>query len=102
MSDISSHASRLSHDLRRVMDDAEALLRSTAGSADDATKDLRQRVQASLEAAQHNLSALQDATVERARAAARAADGYVHDNPWSSMGAAAALGLLVGVLLARR
>jgi ElaB/YqjD/DUF883 family membrane-anchored ribosome-binding protein len=29
-------------------------------------------------------------------------DEYVHDNPWSSIGAAAALGILIGVLLGRR
>ena len=32
----------------------------------------------------------------------RKTDEYVRDNPWSSIGAAAALGLLVGVLLGRR
>lgn len=102
MSDISSRAAKLSHDLQRVIDDAEALLRTTAGTADDATRDLRQRVQAGLAAARENLDHLQDATVERARAAARATDGYVRENPWQSVGAAAALGLLVGVLIARR
>ena len=38
----------------------------------------------------------------RARQAAEYTDEYVHDNPWSSIGAAAALGLLIGVLLGRR
>ncbi len=47
---------------------------------------------------------LADATAagrERARQAAAATDDYVHDNPWSSIGAAA-LGLLIGVLLGTR
>jgi ElaB/YqjD/DUF883 family membrane-anchored ribosome-binding protein len=30
------------------------------------------------------------------------ARGYVHDNPWQALGIAAAAGLVVGVLLARR
>jgi ElaB/YqjD/DUF883 family membrane-anchored ribosome-binding protein len=33
---------------------------------------------------------------------ARATDDYVHENPWSSIGAAAGVGLLVGMLIARR
>ena len=37
-----------------------------------------------------------------ARRAATVTDEYVHDNPWSSIGAAAALGMLIGVLLGRR
>jgi len=38
----------------------------------------------------------------RARAAARATDQYVHDNPWPVLGAAAAFGFLSGYLLGRR
>jgi ElaB/YqjD/DUF883 family membrane-anchored ribosome-binding protein len=102
MSEASAHSERLMTDLKRVVGDAEALLRSTADTADESARTLRKRVQASLDEAQVNLASLQEATVEKARAAARAADGYVHDNPWSSIGAAAALGLLVGVLLGRR
>lgn len=102
MSDLNAHTSRLMNDLQRVVADAEALLRSTADAADDSTISLRKRVQASLHEAQANLGSLQQAAADKARAAARAADGYVHDNPWSSIGAAAALGLLVGVLLGRR
>jgi len=38
----------------------------------------------------------------RARASARAADEYVHDNPWASVGMAAGIGFLIGYLLGRR
>ncbi|MEO8299731.1 MAG: DUF883 family protein [Burkholderiales bacterium] len=102
MSDTTIHTTRLMTDLKRVVSDAQALLHSTADATDESTKGMRRRMQASLEEAQANLSSLQQAAVERARAAAQAADGYVHENPWSSIGAAAALGLLVGVLLGRR
>ena len=36
------------------------------------------------------------------RAAGRAADDYVHDNPWRSIGIAAGFGLVVGLLIGRR
>ena len=49
------------------------------------------------------LLALFDAALRaQARRAMNATDDYVHDNPWSSIGAAAAIGMLVGVLLGRR
>jgi ElaB/YqjD/DUF883 family membrane-anchored ribosome-binding protein len=40
--------------------------------------------------------------VEKAKAAAKATDGYVHDNPWKSVSIAAGAGLLIGLLLGRR
>jgi ElaB/YqjD/DUF883 family membrane-anchored ribosome-binding protein len=38
-----------------------------------------------------------DSLRERARAAADQADEYVHDSPWTAIGLAAAIGLIVGV-----
>ena len=40
--------------------------------------------------------------VERAKAAATAADEYVHEKPWQVIGVVAALGLAIGLLLNRR
>jgi ElaB/YqjD/DUF883 family membrane-anchored ribosome-binding protein len=33
---------------------------------------------------------------------ARATDDYVHEHPWKSIGVAAGVGLLVGLLIGRR
>jgi ElaB/YqjD/DUF883 family membrane-anchored ribosome-binding protein len=33
---------------------------------------------------------------------AQAADGYVHERPWTALGIAAAVGLVLGVLSTRR
>jgi ElaB/YqjD/DUF883 family membrane-anchored ribosome-binding protein len=93
---------RLMNDLKRVVADAEALLANGADLADEGGHALKSRLQARLQEAQDKLSDLQDHTLEKARAASKAADAYVHENPWSSIGAAAAVGLLVGVLLGRR
>lgn len=100
MSDASTD--RLMADLKRVVADAESLLNRGADAADEGAHDLRAKLQARLQEAQHKLSDLQDISLARARAAGKAADQYVHENPWSSIGAAAAVGLLVGVLLGRR
>jgi ElaB/YqjD/DUF883 family membrane-anchored ribosome-binding protein len=40
--------------------------------------------------------------VEKTKAAARATDDYVHDNPWQAIGAAAVVGLILGALISRR
>lgn len=103
MNDVTAaQTDKLMADLRLVVSDAEELLRSTAGQAGDGAAELRDRVQASLARARAGLADAQDAAITRAKAAGRAADDYVHDNPWRSIGIAAGFGLLVGLLIGRR
>jgi ElaB/YqjD/DUF883 family membrane-anchored ribosome-binding protein len=42
------------------------------------------------------------ALLVKSKEAARAADAYVHDNPWKAVGVAAGFGLLIGLLGGRR
>ena len=93
---------KLLADLRLVVADAEELLRTTAGQAGEGAAELRAKVQASLASAREGLAQAQEAALERARAAGRAADDYVHENPWRSIGIAAGFGLVVGLLIGRR
>lgn len=88
--------------LRRVIADAEDLLSATAGQTDSKIAELRARAKENLQVAREKLADADAAVRARARQAATATDEYVHDNPWSSIGAAAALGILIGVLLGRR
>jgi ElaB/YqjD/DUF883 family membrane-anchored ribosome-binding protein len=93
---------KLLADLRLVVADAEELLRTTAGQAGEGAAELRAKVQASLARARDGLAQAQDAAISKAKAAGRAADDYVHDNPWRSIGMAAGVGLIVGLLIGRR
>lgn len=93
---------KLMADLKLVMADAEALLAATSDDAQGSLAELRNRVQASLSNAKSGLIDAQAAMVDRAKAAAKATDGYVHENPWKSAGIAAGVGLLLGLLIARR
>lgn len=88
--------------LRRVVSDAEDLLAATAGHTDTKVAELRARAKENLLLAREKLADADAAVRARARQAATATDEYVHDNPWSSIGAAAAIGILIGVLLGRR
>jgi len=45
---------------------------------------------------------LQQASIEKAKAAGHATDVFVHENPWKSIGIAAGVGLVVGLLISRR
>ena len=89
-------------DLRAVVADSEELLRATAGAADERATAARARVEESLRTARGKLEELDSQMLDRLNQAAKAADEYVHEHPWGAVGIAAAAGLLVGVLLARR
>jgi ElaB/YqjD/DUF883 family membrane-anchored ribosome-binding protein len=60
------------------------------------------RLQERLATAKDGLLKLQESATEKAKAAGRAADDYVHDHPWKSVGIAAGIGLVVGLLIGRR
>lgn len=93
---------KLVSDFKVVVSDAEELLRLTANQAGDRVADLRGRLQESLASAKASLADAQAAVMERTRAVARATDDYVHDNPWTAIGVAGGIGLLLGLLIGRR
>jgi ElaB/YqjD/DUF883 family membrane-anchored ribosome-binding protein len=93
---------KLMSDLRLVITDAEALLRMTADEAGEGAADIRSRVQAKMNQAKTDLVHLQAVVVDKAKAAGHATDEFVHENPWKSIGVAAGVGLVVGLLIGRR
>lgn len=96
------HKSKLMSDLRVVIADAEELLRMTSDQASEGAADVRSRVQARMNQAKADLLHLQEAAVAKAKAAGHATDEFVHENPWKSIGIAAGVGLVMGLLVSRR
>jgi ElaB/YqjD/DUF883 family membrane-anchored ribosome-binding protein len=93
---------KLMHDMRVVVSDAEELLRATAGQAGEKVAAARERIQANLAVAKERLVEAEHAVVEKTKYAAKATDEYVHENPWKSVGIAAAIGVVVGMLISHR
>jgi ElaB/YqjD/DUF883 family membrane-anchored ribosome-binding protein len=93
---------KLMGDLNAVIHDAEELLKMTANQAGEGAAALRERVTLRLAKAKDSLQELQHTAIEKAKAAGHKADDYVHDHPWQSVGLAAGVGLLLGMLIARR
>lgn len=103
MSDLTAEQKdKLMADLKLVLADAEALLSATAGDASAGVAELRSRVQATLAQARTGLVEVQAAVIDKAKATAKATDVYVHENPWKSIGIAAGVGLMLGMLISRR
>ena len=93
---------KLVQDMRNVISDAEDLLRATATQAGEKIAVARERIQDSLHQAKVKLAEAEALVRERATQAARYTDEYVHENPWRAIGAAAGIGLLLGLLISRR
>lgn len=93
---------QLINDFKVVVADAEALLKATAGQGGEAVSAARAKAEASLTAAKTKIADAQAALLVKTKAAVRATDEYVHTHPWQSIGAAAGVGLVIGLLIGRR
>lgn len=93
---------RLIKDFRAVIHDAEELLKATSNQTGEKIAGVRARAEENIKNARQKIDELEDDMTERARAAYRATDQLVHDNPWQSAGIAAGVGFLLGLLLGRR
>jgi ElaB/YqjD/DUF883 family membrane-anchored ribosome-binding protein len=89
-----------------IVEDTEQLLKSIAAAGGEKAQAVRTSVEQNLRSAKERLQELELAAEQRARAAARATDAYVHEKPWASMaiaaGIAAIIGVVIGLLLNRR
>jgi ElaB/YqjD/DUF883 family membrane-anchored ribosome-binding protein len=91
-------ADRLLTDLKRVVSDSEDLLHATADAVGDRAREARGRLSEALDAAKRTCQQLQDKTIE----GAKAADELIRDHPYQSLGVVFGLGLLLGVVVARK
>ena len=93
---------KLIEDLKVVIRDAEALIKATATQTGEKIQEVRSRAEESLARAKVRLTAAETEALKQAREVADATEEYVRENPWQSIGIAAGVGLLLGVLISRR
>ena len=88
---------KLVKDLRLVVQDAEDLIRATAGEMNEKTKAARARLSQTLEKAKVTAQDLQVKAAEKAKVA----DEVIRQHPYESIGVAFGVGLLLGVIVNR-
>ena len=89
-------------DFKALIGDAEALLRATTDQAGETVTAVRQRIEQRLEEGKKSVAEAEALLLERTKEAAKSADVYVRENPWNAVGIAAGVGLVVGLLVARK
>lgn len=82
---------KLMHDLKAVVGDAEDLLKATADQGGEQMARIRARAEQSVRTAR---ARMKDAGMEF--------DEQVREHPWTAVGVAAGVGLVLGILLGRK
>lgn len=101
-SSIDLNKEQLITDFKVVVADAEALLKATVNVGGEKVAEIRAKAEESLGIAKARLADAQSAMLAKTKEAAKATDAYVHENPWRSVGVAASIGVVIGLLIGRR
>jgi ElaB/YqjD/DUF883 family membrane-anchored ribosome-binding protein len=88
-------------ELNRIVEQAEALLRSLSDETGDAADSVRERVNETLKQAKTRLATTATEAEQAAATIADRADDFVHRNPWQAVALAALLGGVVTFLIAK-
>ena len=92
----------ISREFQTLISDAENLLKQTTGSAGGQTEELRNRINANIERAKSLLKDSENTLRDQGQAARQATEDYLHEHPWQSLGIAAGVGFLLGLLSSPR
>jgi len=93
---------KLMSDLKAVLTDAEDLLKQAASATGERAAELRENAIGQLKLAKEKVVDARVVVVEKGKKAVRATDDYVHEHPWASIGIAAGIGVLAGLLINRK
>jgi ElaB/YqjD/DUF883 family membrane-anchored ribosome-binding protein len=92
---------KLVSDLKNLIGDAEELLKATTNQAGEKVTAARQKIEQSLIEGKKALADAEKIVIKKSKEYADVADDYVRENPWSAVGVAAGVGLILGLLIRR-
>ncbi|MHA6494420.1 DUF883 family protein [Pseudomonas borbori] len=97
-----SSQEQLIQEFQALVSDTEKLLQTSTTLVGEHAEELREQIRGSLGRARGTLHNAENNLRERGQAAVNATTDYVQTHPWHSLGIAAAIGLLLGMLITRR
>ena len=89
-------------DFKSIINDADDLLQATAKVSGEGFNITRAKFAEKIKTAKASLADAEQIVVDKAKQAATVADDYVKGNPWTAVGIAAGVGILIGFLAAKR
>jgi ElaB/YqjD/DUF883 family membrane-anchored ribosome-binding protein len=88
--------------LHKILAELESLARSAAGAAGEGGSGIAEQLHGVLSKARSRIQETEQALEREATRGARAADDYVRDHAWMSIGIAAAVAFFLGAMSTRR
>jgi|GEM_PF-655114 len=89
-------------DFRTFLLDIEDLVKDIATLTGDDLTQARSKLSARINAAKTSAEAVGESITERAKQTAASTNHYLHEKPWTVLGASAAIAFVLGLLSARR
>jgi ElaB/YqjD/DUF883 family membrane-anchored ribosome-binding protein len=102
IADVKADSSSLASEFRNFVADVEDLIKATTSLSGEDLAKAKAKLNERIASAKHTAEDLGESIAARARKTAECTNAYVHEQPWTAVGAGAAAGLLLGYLLARR
>jgi ElaB/YqjD/DUF883 family membrane-anchored ribosome-binding protein len=93
---------KLMRDLEAVVKEAEDLLKATAEESGDRIRQVRARAEEAIRHARGRMEATGPALEDEAVEIARYVEEQLRLHPWATAGVAVGIGVLLGILIARR
>ena len=98
----SNTSEQLRAELKSLADTLEEVLQTSTDKPKAELDKLRGKAESLLKDTRERLSDTGDKSAYQTKEIAGKADDYVHEKPWTGVGIGAAVGVVIGVLLARR
>jgi len=92
----------ISKEFKTFVSDIEDLLKETASLSGDDFDKAKVRITDRINLAKSTIGAANKSLVQQARESAELTNRYVHEQPWTVLGAGVAISFLVGLLLGRK
>ncbi|RLR57961.1 hypothetical protein CKA49_36520 [Pseudomonas aeruginosa] len=89
-------------ELESLANTLEELLNSSADKSKEELQSLRSKAESALKGSRAKLSEAGREIVDNTKEIAGKADNYVRENPWTGIGIGETVGVVLGVLLAKR
>jgi ElaB/YqjD/DUF883 family membrane-anchored ribosome-binding protein len=99
---LESNIKLVNNDVKILIKDAQALFQSATALTGEKAEEMRIRAMRVLDTALVKAQELQANALIAGKEMAVSADGYVKEKPWQAIAAAAGVGLLVGMIVARK
>ena len=93
---------KMAGDFMTMIADSEDLLKAAATVSGEGFTAARTKFEKQLKGAKASLADASKPLIDKSRETAAVASRYAHSNPWTVAGAAIAVGVLIGFLVAKR